>query len=208
MKIQIGREHKKARWTAAMSLALMLFAGCATPPPVISPEAARAWSARQTVLTQLAAWRADGRIGVVSAQDGWHANFQWVQQDAGYRIHLIGPLGQGRVTIESEGWEVRIQTQDGQRWTAADADELLEQSLGVRLPVNGLRYWARGLPEPGSTPRLEMDASGRLTRLEQNGWIIEYPAYTPTALNLDLPERIVARRADLSVKLVIEQWRQ
>ncbi len=78
----------------------------------------------------------------------------------------------------------------------------------MRLPVNGLRYWVRGLPEPGSTPVLQTDASGRLTRLEQNGWIIEYPAYAPTSiLNLDLPERIVARRPDLSVKLVIEQWK-
>jgi outer membrane lipoprotein LolB len=110
--------------------------------------------------------------------------------------------------VESDGWEVRIQTQDGQNWTAPDADDLLEQSLGVRLPVNGLRYWVRGLPEPGSTPGLQTDAHGRLTRLEQNGWVIEYPAYAPTSrLNLDLPERIVARRTDLSVKLVIEQWK-
>lgn len=54
-------------------------------------------------------------------------------------IDLSGPLGQGRVLIESSGVEVRIQTQDGQNWTAPDADTLVEQ-LGVRLPVNGLRY--------------------------------------------------------------------
>ena len=49
--------------------------------------------------------------------------------------------------------------------------------------------------------------SQALTRLEQNGWVIEYPSYAPTSVfNLDLPERIVARRQDLSVKLVIEQW--
>lgn len=186
---------------------LTLLAGCATPPTT-SPEAASAWSARQAVLQPLTTWQAEGRIGVVSGQEGWHAHFQWAQRDAGYRIDLIGPLGQGRVTVESEGWEVRLQTQDGQQWTAPDADDLLEQHLGVRLPVNGLRYWARGLPEPGSTPVLHMDGSGRLTRLEQNGWVIEYPAYAPTTmLNLDLPERIVARRPDLSVKLVIEQWK-
>jgi len=103
---------------------------------------------------------------------------------------------------------VRIQTQDGQNWTAPDADDLLEQSLGVRLPVKKMSYWVRGLPEPGSTPGLQTDAHGRLTRLEQNGWVIVYPTYAPTSqLNLDLPERIVARRPDLSVKLVIEQWK-
>ena len=180
--------------------------GCAIPP-VTSSEAATAWAARQNRLARISTWQADGRIGVVSGQEGWHASFQWEQRDAGYRIVLIGPLGQGRVMIESDGSETRIQTQDGQHWTAPDADALLEQSLGVRLPVNGLRYWARGLPEPGSTPTLQTDAQGRLTRLEQNGWVIEYPAYAPTSiLNLDLPERIVARRQDLSVKLVIEQW--
>ncbi|MDG4595930.1 MAG: lipoprotein insertase outer membrane protein LolB [Candidatus Contendobacter sp.] len=180
--------------------------GCAIPSP-IPPPTQDAWIARQTVLTQLTRWQAAGRIGVVNGQDGWHASFQWTQQGSGYQIDLSGPLGQGRVVVESDGAWVRIQTQDGRNWTASDADELLEQALGVRLPVNGLRYWARGLPEPGSPPVLQTDASGRLTRLEQQGWIIEYPVYTPTSrLNLDLPERIIARRRDLSVKLVIEQW--
>ena len=190
-----------------LALVLMLLSGCATPP-TLSPEAASAWTARQTALTQLTTWQADGRIGVVSGQDGWHASFQWAQQESVYRIDLIGPLGQGRVIVESGGQDVRIQTQDGQSWSAPDADDLLEQTLGVRLPVNGLRYWVRGLPEPGSMSGLQTDAHGRLTRLEQNGWVIEYPAYAPTSrLNLDLPERIVARRPDLSVKLVIEQWK-
>jgi outer membrane lipoprotein LolB len=193
----------------AALLAAVLIAslfGCAIPPAT-SPQAAAAWAARQNRLARLTTWQVDGRIGVVSGQEGWHAGFQWAQQDAGYRIALIGPLGQGRVVVESDGQEARVQTQGGQNWTAPDADALLEQSLGVRLPVNGLRYWARGLPEPGSTPTLQTDAQGRLIRLEQNGWVIEYPAYAPTSLpNLDLPERIVARRQDLSVKLVIEQW--
>ena len=185
-------------------LALALLAGCATPP-ISSPAAQNAWAARQPMLAKLSHWRTVGRIGVINEQDGWHANFQWDQQGPTYRIDLIGPLGQGRVVVQGDAERVSIQTQDGQNWTAADADTLLEQSLGVRLPVNGLRYWVRGLPEPGATPVLEIDAEGRLIRLEQNGWIIDYPAYTPTTA-LDLPARIVARRSDLSVKLVIEQW--
>ena len=198
--------HTLLRPALFLAVLIALLSGCAIPPAT-SPEAAAAWTARQNRLARISTWQADGRIGVVSGQDGWHANFQWAQQNSGYRIDLIGPLGQGRVVVESNGTEARIQTQDGQSWTAPDADALLEQSLGVRLPVNGLRYWARGLPEPGSTPTLQTDAQGRLTRLEQNGWVIEYPAYAPTSiLNLDLPTRIVARRQDLSVKLIIEQW--
>lgn len=185
-------------------LALALLTGCATPP-TSSPAAQSAWVARQPILAKLSHWRTVGRIGVVNEQDGWHANFQWDQQGPAYRIDLIGPLGQGRVVVQGDAEKVSIQTQDGQNWTASDADALLEQSLGVRLPVNGLRYWVRGLPEPGATPVLETDAEGRLTRLEQNGWIIDYSAYTPTG-RIELPARMVARRSELSVKLVIEQW--
>ncbi|MEZ5576808.1 MAG: lipoprotein insertase outer membrane protein LolB [Candidatus Competibacteraceae bacterium] len=50
-------------------------------------------------------------------------------------------------------------------------------------------------------PPSAFDAAGRLTRLEQNGWAIEYPAYAPSSVfNLDLPERIVARRLDLGAR--------
>ena len=198
---------KPVRRVAALALALAaVLAGCATPPSP-SPEAAAAWIARQPELARLTRWQAVGRIGVINGQDGWHASFQWAQRDAEYRIDLIGPLGQGRVLVRGDGRDVNVQTQDGQHWTAPDPDALLEQTLGVRLPVNGLRYWIRGLPEPGGSTAPQVDAGGRLIRLEQNGWVIEYPAYTPTsALNLDLPERIVARREDLSVKLVIERW--
>jgi outer membrane lipoprotein LolB len=197
---------KNFNWKIILIVLTILWSGCATPPPS-SSEAVSAWTTRQTRLTQLTAWQVKGRIGVVSGQEGWHATFQWVQQQPNYRIDLIGPLGQGRVVIESDGEEVRVQTQDGQRWTAPDPDDLLEQTLGVRLPINGLRYWVRGLPAPGPTPVLETDSEGRLTRLEQNGWIIQYLIYAPTSIpDLDLPERVIAQHRDLSVKLVIEQW--
>ncbi|QQS53387.1 MAG: outer membrane lipoprotein LolB [Candidatus Competibacteraceae bacterium] len=191
---------------ALMALLLVLSAGCAVAPSS-PPTAPDAWAARQSVLTRLTQWQADGRIGVVNGQDGWHAGFQWTQREPAYRIDIIGPLGQGRITIQGDEREVSIQTQDGQRSTAPDPDLLLEQTLGLRLPVTGLRYWVRGLPAPGPTTLLQTDAAGRLTRLEQNGWVIEYPSYAPSSVfNLDLPERIVARRLDLGVKLVIEQW--
>ncbi len=195
-------------WGVHPSLATLILAAalasCATPPSP-TPADQNLWLARQSVLAALTDWRASGRIGVVSGQEGWHASFQWAQQDSDYRIDLIGPLGQGRVVIQGDARQARVQTQDGQQWTAPDAEILLEQSLGVRLPVSGLRYWARGLPAPGPTATLQTDAEGRLTRLEQNGWIIEYPSYAQVA-DLDLPARIVARRSDLSVRLVLEQW--
>lgn len=190
----------------SMALVLALLTGCAVSPTT-SPEATKAWVARQSALQHLTQWNAAGRIGVVNGSEGWHAGFQWAQQGSDYRIDLIGPLGQGRVRVEGDEQAVRIQTADGQIQTAPNPDALLEQAVGARLPVNGLRYWIRGLPEPGTAPAVQTDAEGRLIRLEQDGWIIEYLAYAYAApLSLDLPERIMARRQELSVKLIIEEW--
>ena len=192
----------------SMALVLALLTGCAVSPTT-SPEATKAWVARQSALQHLMQWNAAGRIGVVNGSEGWHAGFQWAQQGSDYRIDLIGPLGQGRVRVEGDEQAVRIQTADGQIQTAPNPDVLLEQAVGARLPVNGLRYWIRGLPEPGTAPAVQTDAEGRLIRLEQDGWIIEYLAYAYAApLSLDLPERIMARRQELSVKLIIEEWSQ
>ncbi|MBL8258518.1 MAG: outer membrane lipoprotein LolB [Candidatus Competibacteraceae bacterium] len=186
-------------------LALMAWlAGCAVLPAPTA-DSQNAWTARQQELMRLTRWQAAGRIGVVNGQDGWHANFQWAQREQDYRIDLIGPLGQGRVLIEGDDRQVSIQTQDGQSQTASDPDSLLEQAIGVRLPVEGLRYWIRGVPEPGPVAASQTDRNGRLLRLEQQGWIIEYPDYAPASPTL-LPARIVARRQDLSVKLVIDRW--
>lgn len=196
-------KHQRPHWLALFFLA-SLVGGCATSF-VGSPESDPAWAAHQQQLMGLNRWQAVGRIGVVSGQEGWHTAFQWSQDGENYRIDLIGPLGQGRVLIQGNADEVRIQTQDGQQRSAPDPDRLVEQILGVRLPVSGLRYWIRGLPEPQIATTLQTDADGRLSHLEQNSWMIDYPAYA-TAVSPDLPERIVARRQDLNVKLVIERW--
>ena len=186
-------------------LLTILLTGCAAPS--LPPGAdSTTWPTRQATLAALTDWRAAGRIGVISGPDGWHAHFQWQQHDSAYRIDLSGPLGQGRVTVQGGPDQVSVQTQDGQHWNAPDAEALLEQSLGTRLPVTGLRYWIRGLPQPDAAiAQQQTDSQGRLIRLEQSGWIIEYSSYTPVG-TLQLPERITAYRPDLSIKLLIEQW--
>ena len=195
--------HQRPVWLTPLVLAGVL-AGCALPPSVNSIDD-RVWTARQAELSRLSRWQATGRIGVVNGEEGWHASFQWGQEQASYRIDLMGPLGQGRVLIQGDSERVSIQTQDGQRREAPDPDTLITEALGIRLPVSGLRYWLRGVPEPGPVTGLQTDAEGRLSRLEQNGWIIDYADYAPGAA-YQLPTRIVARRQDLSVKLVIERW--
>ena len=196
----------KARSRRPILLAgLLLLSACATAPPS-QPLAESPWPARQAALSALQDWGLSGRIGVIKAAEGWHANLHWTQQGQRYAIELIGPLGQGRLRIEGDGQGVVAHTADGQTLRAPDPEALLEQAAGVRIPVGGLVYWIRGLPDPALGSEMVGDAAGRLTHLEQDGWAIDYTDYEAVAA-LDLPTGIRARQGEVQVKLAIREWR-
>ena len=183
-------------------IALALLAGCATP---VETATHPAWPARQRALAALRDWSVNGRLAVITAQEGWHVSLHWVQQGPVYNIDLIGPLGQGRVRIQGDAQGVALRTADGQLQRATDADELLARAVGVRIPLNGLLYWVRGLPAPGQPSTLALDEQGRLSRLEQDGWQIDYLDYMPVA-PLELPRRIRATQGEIKVQIVVNDW--
>ena len=63
----------------------------------------------------------------------------------------------------------------------------------------------KGLPNPNVPSELKGDPEGRLTQLQQDGWVIEYPSYSQVA-NLELPRKIKARQDDLKVQVIADQW--
>ncbi|MFO1434031.1 MAG: lipoprotein insertase outer membrane protein LolB [Candidatus Competibacteraceae bacterium] len=183
-------------------IVLVLLAGCATP---VETATHPAWPARQRALSALRDWSVNGRLAVTTTQEGWHVSLYWVQQGPVYTIDLIGPLGQGRVRIQGDAQGVGLRTADGQFQRAGNADELLARTVGVRIPLNGLLYWMRGLPDPGQPSTLALDEQGRLSRLEQGGWRIEYLDYMPVAA-LELPRRMRATQGEIKVQVLVSDW--
>lgn len=186
-----------------MTVVVVLLNGCAT-----SPEGSLAntpWESRRGELMALQDWTLAGRISVINEAKGWHARMLWVQTDQGYAIDITNPLGQIVARIQGDARGVRVQTSDGRVLTAADPDRLVEQAVGMRIPVSGLRYWVKGLPDPDAPSTLAGDPEGRLTRLQQDGWLIEYAGYSQVA-HLELPRKIKARQDDLKVQVIADQW--
>ena len=187
-----------------MLLGVFFLAACVTAPPA-GPFARDRWEVRKTALQTLENWRLAGRIAVRKGDDGWQADLNWSHESQRYAIDLVGPLGQGRVSVRGDGLGVSLRTADGETYTATDPEQLLEQAVGLRIPINGLIYWIRGLPDPQRDSALKGDEQGRLTRLEQSGWVIDYTRYTRFS-NMDLPTRLQASQDDFKVKLAIRQW--
>ncbi|MEZ5583144.1 MAG: outer membrane lipoprotein LolB [Candidatus Competibacteraceae bacterium] len=156
-------------------LSIVLLSACARLP--LQPLLPEPWEARQLALSGCAIGISRGvsasptsaTVGTPVCNGPSKGNYTV--------IDLLGPWGQGRAY---RGWcrAVSVRTADGQIHSAPDPEQLLADTVGMRIPLDGLRYWVLGVSDPTRPSQPMGDERGRLTRLEQDGWVIEYPRYT------------------------------
>ncbi|WP_275287136.1 lipoprotein insertase outer membrane protein LolB [Halomonas elongata] len=197
------RRHHSIRLTC-LALGLVLLAGCASRSP--APDMQRAsgqWEAQQERLAELQDWELQGKAGLRTPEDSTSANLDWRQTPYYFRILLSGPFGSGRSVLEGREGRVSLTTGEG-RAEADSPTALMEQELGWSLPVSALTDWIRGLPAD-RPHHLEKDELGFPTRLEQDGWRIEYRDWTRVD-ELWLPRRMKLTYDDLTVTLVVTRW--
>ena len=178
----------------------LLLAGCAATP---TGESTGLYGGQSPVA--ISDWQLTGRFSLTREEQGWHAGLFWQEQGDQYQLKISGPMGQGAFRLRGDADGVLLEQSDGQTLAAQDAEALLYQATGWHLPVSGLRYWIRGLPVPELRAQASRDAQGRLTRLEQSGWIIFYNRYVLVD-GVYWPVKLRLVREDISVRLVIDQW--
>ena len=155
--------------------------------------------------TKVTAWEISGAMAARNKQKGWSASLDWTQQGMNqYNIRLIGPVGGGTVLIAKQGGTVTF-TDGPKKVSSHNADELLAKETGIRLPVNNLYYWVRGLQAPGAVQSSHSDANHNLTSLSQSGYTIDYANYK-TINNVNLPGKIRLQGHGVLIKLVIKHW--
>ncbi|MCG6887652.1 MAG: lipoprotein insertase outer membrane protein LolB [Proteobacteria bacterium] len=189
-------------------LVVLLLVGCAGPASIKPADPQQAWQARKLTLGQLAEWRMSGRVSIVRGSEVWYLNVRWSQHNANYDIYISGPLGTAPARLRGDYEQVALYDADQRVYTATNPERLLYDHTGIYMPVSGLRYWVLGLPDPGDnhTGSLVLDDYGRLTTLQQQDWQVLMSDYTDVG-HLQLPERLEIRRNDVTVKLVVDDWR-
>lgn len=160
---------------------------------------------RKAETSTVSSWTIKGAMAAKTKSKGWSATMNWVQHGpSSYQIRLMGPLGGGTVLIEKQGSTITFH--DGPKTsTSTNAEELLLKQTGVRLPVNNLYYWVRGLPAPGGVSSEKHDEYNHLTRLQQAGYTIDFTKYT-SVKGIDLPSMIRLEGNGVMVKVVIKSW--
>ncbi|MGL4185030.1 MAG: lipoprotein insertase outer membrane protein LolB [Thiotrichaceae bacterium] len=172
-----------------------------------SPE--QAWQQRQATFARMAAWQLQGKVGIQFRDQSATFGITWAQRGADqYEMNIKHPLT-GAVVALLNGSAGRVSlTTNGKTTQDASAEHLLKSQVGVSLPVEGMKYWVRGVAAPGMPiQQVKLDYYGRPEVLQQAGWVIEYPEWEGNGTNA-LPEKIQLKRAaeNTRVKVVAQNW--
>ena len=189
----------------AVLLALLL-AACGTLSPAPAPTAPPAlYLAHLAQIKHINAFAMHGRIAILTQAKGFSGGVRWHHHVDGDDIGLYSPLGSqlGQITRDQTG--VTLTNSSGNSLHANDAETLTQQALGWSLPLSGLADWMLGRPANDAVEVLAWDDNGNITRMQQQGWDIQYTAYK-TYEGIPLPGKITLKNQKLDLKLVVEDW--
>ncbi|PKO25677.1 MAG: outer membrane lipoprotein LolB [Betaproteobacteria bacterium HGW-Betaproteobacteria-8] len=200
------------RWLVICSLLLLSSCAALKPPPESSlpipvGNPADLNQAHLQALAQIDQFLLHARIGVQANGKGSSGSTRWRHDPDGDDIAMLSPMGSTVAKIITNADGVTLTTNEGKVLQASNAETLTEQHLGWRLPLEGLPDWALGRPTRHLFEEMQWDSIGRITRLKQDGWEIEYPEYMEAA-GYRLPRRINLRSKNLTLKLIVERWEE
>lgn len=190
----------RLRGAGLLTACAALLSACATlPDHAAMPRALPSnWDDRRGELQALTRFDLQGRLAVASGEQGFSAALRWSQRSDRAHLEVDGPLGVGGLRVDLERGRLPDE--------AVRAE--LEQRLGFALPLESLRYWMLGVPDPARAAEERRDAdSPTLAALTQDGWTVLYTRYARVADgDYELPQRIEVTRESVRVRLLIERW--
>ena len=197
---------RSGSWPLALPalLALVLAACAQAPVAVVTGEGATGQPAREGYLDAHRDWAFSGRLAINNDGRAGNARIEWVQRGDDFQIQLSAPVTRQSWRLVSEAGQARLEGLDGGTRRGPDAEALLLEATGWRIPVQALADWVRGARADARLASLEFGARGLPSVLEEAGWTVEYRAWGEGAP--PLPVRLFARRGDASVRLAIEHW--
>lgn len=183
--------------------ACLFLVACASRQVI--PASPETYTQHLQSLAPIQAFSLKGRLAVNSQGKGFSGGIAWDHQTQADVIDIFTPLGNKVANIQKSLLAVVLTTQDGRTIEADSTETLTEKAIGIRLPLEGLNDWALGRPTKAHIDAIIWDEFGRISKLHQQGWEINYPVYSQLHTPA-LPSKITLRNEQLQLRLVIETW--
>ncbi len=156
-------------------------------------------------------WSLRGRISVVHGDDSWSGSLRWQHHPDGDELTIRDPVG--RTRLRASSWPLldsdraaTLQIAGEAPITGRDFQSILESITHLSVPFQQLTDWVTGRANADTRAEITNDPdSGRVAKIEQTGWVIDYPEYRLEE-TLFLPRKITLHNDDTRIRLVITRW--
>ncbi len=178
----------------ASLIAPIALAACAIAPQAPSVQS----------VDHISAFQLAGRVAVKLEDKGYSARLRWEHAPTLDALWLYSPIGSVLAELTVDGNGATLVTADREAYNSRDVQALTREVLGWNLPLEGLQHWVLGRADPAAPVNGEQrDAMGRLQRLSQRDWRIDYLAYVDGS---PLPAAMALHYGELRLRLVIDRW--
>ncbi|MFB6434676.1 MAG: lipoprotein insertase outer membrane protein LolB [Candidatus Malihini olakiniferum] len=192
---------------------LLLLTACALKKPAGSGSATdvASWLQHKQQLQQLSQYQTRGVFSYLSGTQKLSTNFFWQESSSPqrYLLLLTNLFGITELELRTQPEGVQIINGPGKRYTGKDKDAeyVLSQLTGVRIPLSNLRQWMIGLP--GDAQQFTLDEHVRLNtaRLQKNGliWEVRYLGYD-NSITPSMPNALELTQGGQRIKLKMNNW--
>lgn len=170
-----------------------------------TPARESEYQRRLAQVSALDVWSLDGRLALSDGKEGGSGALNWTQEGESSRLSFRGTMGRGGWRLQADTVGALLETANGEVYRDTSVAELVKKHVGWKVPVDALQWWVRGLAFPGDWKSRRLDDSGRLIRLEQSGWTVEFSQYQDEG-QAWMPGKLTARRENYAVKVVVKKW--
>ena len=208
MNSKATSRFKKLIQLASLGLICSAIAACSTAPisnnQPLATHAYAPFSHKQAELEKLIQWDVEGKLAVYVDDKNNSGLLTWRQRSDYFYLLVNGPLGSGQLHIEGTPGLVVATSSKGQV-EAKSIEVLFEEEFDWQFPMQELRYWARGIPQPDTLAKITYNSAGEAATIEQAGWLVKYHSYN-NVTGLPMPKKIELIGADIRLVLVLKSW--
>ena len=150
-------------------------------------------------------WTLQGRLALSNGRDGGSGRLTWQQTPKQADLNFIGALGRGSWRLQVTDEVAELEAAETGLLRASNVETLVRKQLGWEIPFDSMRYWVLGMLDPGRQGSDSYDKRGRLLRLRQAGWLVEYHGWIEVE-SIWLPRKVTASQDDNRVRILVKKW--
>ncbi|OOF58267.1 lipoprotein insertase outer membrane protein LolB [Rodentibacter myodis] len=165
------------------------------------------WQQHLQKIEQIQQYRTKGQIGYISPKERFSSRFEWqYQHSKSYTLKLYSLISQSTLLIEMHPQGMTISDNNGNRQSARNAKLLLQEMIGMDVPLEHLAYWLKGQPV-GSDYKVGLNHFLGAFNYSLDGsiWTADYLSYHEENA---MPENILLKNKTTSqtLKIRIDEW--